>query len=54
VNETFSYGFSAGLFHGQNESSWCCACYEVIFSQAPLTGKRMIVQAINSGGIGVT
>ncbi|KAF2130854.1 glycoside hydrolase family 45 protein [Dothidotthia symphoricarpi CBS 119687] len=53
VNDTVSYGF-AGAFilpsvtGGGTEDVWCCSCYELMFTSAPLLGKRMIVQASNT------
>lgn len=53
VNDTFSFGF-AGVFilpnitGGKIEDSWCCACYQLNFTEPPLKGKTMIVQASNT------
>ncbi len=33
-------------FHNQR----CCACYELTFTSGPVKGKKMIVQATNTGG----
>ncbi|CAF3977275.1 unnamed protein product, partial [Adineta steineri] len=35
---------------GQSESTWCCACYSLIFTSGPVAGKQMIVQVTNTGG----
>jgi hypothetical protein len=37
---------------GQSESQSCCSCFELTFTSAPLIGKKMIVQSINTGGDG--
>jgi hypothetical protein len=50
VNETTSYGWAAVRISGGNEGSWCCACYELTFTSGPVQGKKMIVQATNTGG----
>lgn len=50
VNDQLSYGFAAVRINGQSESTWCCACYELTFTSGPVSGKRMIVQAVNTGG----
>ncbi|RDL38601.1 Barwin-like endoglucanase [Venustampulla echinocandica] len=50
VSDTLSYGFAATTVAGGTESSWCCACYELTFTSGPVQGKKMIVQATNTGG----
>lgn len=50
VSDQLSYGFAAVRINGQSESTWCCACYELTFTSGPVSGKRMIVQAVNTGG----
>ncbi|KAK4229127.1 putative endoglucanase type K [Podospora fimiseda] len=50
LNETLSYGWAAVNIQGGNEASWCCACYELTFTSGPVAGKKMIVQATNTGG----
>ena len=50
VNETVAYGWAAVNIAGQQESSWCCACYELTFTGGAVQGKKMIVQASNTGG----
>ncbi|KAI1413189.1 cellulase-like protein [Hypoxylon sp. FL1857] len=50
VNETHSYGWAAVRISGQTETTWCCACYELTFTSGPVSGKKMIVQASNTGG----
>jgi Glycosyl hydrolase family 45 len=49
VNETVAYGFAATTIKGGTESTWCCACYELTFTSAPLVGKKLIVQTTNTG-----
>ncbi|KAK5171115.1 uncharacterized protein LTR77_004259 [Saxophila tyrrhenica] len=49
VNETMSYGFAAVNIPGGSEASWCCACYELTFTSEKVAGKKMIVQATNTG-----
>lgn len=51
VNDTFSYGFAGVFFTGHQadiETFWCCACYQLDFTDEPLRGKSMIVQASNT------
>ncbi len=50
VNATHSYGWAAVNVAGSNEASWCCACYELTFTSGPVSGKKLIVQATNTGG----
>ncbi|GAW11780.1 hypothetical protein EKO27_g11135 [Xylaria grammica] len=50
VSEDLSYGWSAVRLAGQTETTWCCACYELTFTSGPVAGKKMIVQASNTGG----
>jgi len=50
INETVSYGWAAVRISGQTETTWCCACYELTFTSGPVAGKKMIVQASNTGG----
>jgi len=50
VNETLAYGWAAVNIAGSNEAAWCCACYELTFTSGPVSGKKMIVQATNTGG----
>lgn len=49
VNSTFAYGFAAVSIPGGSESTWCCACYELTFTSTSIAGKKMIVQATNTG-----
>ncbi|KAG4443746.1 hypothetical protein IFR05_000737 [Cadophora sp. M221] len=50
VTDDLAYGFAAVNIGGGTESSWCCACYELTFTSGPVAGKKMIVQATNTGG----
>ena len=50
VSDTLSYGFAATTIAGGTESSWCCACYELTFTSGPVAGKKLVVQATNTGG----
>lgn len=50
VNSTLSYGFAAVNIPGGTESTWCCSCYELTFISGTVSGKKMIVQATNTGG----
>lgn len=45
-----SFGFAAVKLNGQGEGDWCCGCYELTFTNGPIAGKRMTVQATNTGG----
>jgi hypothetical protein len=49
VSETLAYGYAATTIAGGSESSWCCACYELTFTSGTVKGKKMIVQATNTG-----
>ncbi|CAZ85941.1 unnamed protein product [Tuber melanosporum] len=42
--------YAAVKLSGASESDWCCACYELTFTSGPVSGKKMIVQATNTGG----
>lgn len=50
VSDLLAYGFAAVHIAGGTESSWCCACYELTFTSGPVAGKKMVVQATNTGG----
>lgn len=50
VSDTLAYGYAATSISGGSEASWCCACYELTFTSAPLVGKKMVVQSTNTGG----
>lgn len=50
VSDDLAYGYAAVSIAGGSESSWCCACYELTFTSGPVQGKKMIVQATNTGG----
>ncbi|KAH8655049.1 RlpA-like double-psi beta-barrel-protein domain-containing protein-containing protein [Tricladium varicosporioides] len=49
VSDDLAYGFAATTIKGGTESSWCCACYELTFTSEAVKGKKMIVQATNTG-----
>ncbi|KAI7163866.1 glycoside hydrolase family 45 protein [Hortaea werneckii] len=49
VSSDLAYGFAAVSIPGGSESSWCCACYELTFTSTSIAGKKMIVQATNTG-----
>lgn len=49
VDDNLSYGFAAVKLSGQTEEQWCCACYELTFTSGPASGKKMVVQATNTG-----
>lgn len=49
VNDDLAYGYAAVNIQGGTEASWCCACYELTFTSGPVAGKKMIVQATNTG-----
>lgn len=53
VNDTFAYGFGGAflrgaLTNGKLEEAWCCACYQIDFTDESLKGKKMIMQAVNT------
>ena len=50
VNATMAYGFAAVSIPSETESDWCCSCYELTFTSTSIAGKKMIVQATNTGG----
>jgi hypothetical protein len=50
VSDDLAYGFAAVNIAGGTENSWCCACYELTFTSGSIAGKKMIVQATNTGG----
>ncbi|KAI9647162.1 hypothetical protein NHQ30_003545 [Ciborinia camelliae] len=50
VTDDLAYGYAAVHIAGGTEASWCCACYELTFTSTVLAGKKMIVQATNTGG----
>ncbi|KFZ24263.1 hypothetical protein V502_01255 [Pseudogymnoascus sp. VKM F-4520 (FW-2644)] len=49
VNDTFSYGFVGASLAGYVEDAWCGACYQLDFTSGDVKGKRMVVQAHNTG-----
>lgn len=50
VDENLAYGFAAVSIAGSSEAQWCCECYELTFTSGPVSGKKMVVQATNTGG----
>ncbi|KAK1528955.1 glycosyl hydrolase family 45 [Colletotrichum costaricense] len=50
VSDDLAYGFAAVRISGGTEAQWCCACYELTFTSGAVAGKRMVVQATNTGG----
>ncbi|THU84955.1 glycoside hydrolase family 45 protein [Dendrothele bispora CBS 962.96] len=50
VDDNTAYGFAAVSIAGSNEAAWCCSCYELTFTSGPVAGKKMTVQATNTGG----
>jgi hypothetical protein len=50
VSDSLAYGFAAVSIPNESESDWCCACYELTFTSTSIAGKKMIVQATNTGG----
>ncbi|CAD5223600.1 unnamed protein product [Bursaphelenchus okinawaensis] len=50
IDDNLSYGFAAVNIGGQTEADWCCACYELTFTDDPIKGKKFVVQATNTGG----
>lgn len=50
MNDNLAYGYAAVNIAGGSEASWCCACYELTFTSGPVAGKKMVVQATNTGG----
>lgn len=49
VDDNLAYGYAAVNIAGGSEASWCCACYELTFTSGAVAGKKMIVQATNTG-----
>ncbi|MCJ1330022.1 hypothetical protein MMC10_006703 [Thelotrema lepadinum] len=45
VNDNLAYGFAAV----SAASSACCQCYELTFTSTAIAGKKMVVQATNTG-----
>ena len=48
-NKDLAYGYAAVSIARGTGTSWCCACFELTFTSEPVSGKRVIVQAINTG-----
>ncbi|KAF2127894.1 glycoside hydrolase family 45 protein [Dothidotthia symphoricarpi CBS 119687] len=49
VNTNLAYGFGAVKLAGGSESTWCCSCYELTFTTGPVAGKKLVIQATNTG-----
>ncbi|KAI1331041.1 RlpA-like double-psi beta-barrel-protein domain-containing protein-containing protein [Xylariaceae sp. FL0255] len=49
IDENTAYGWAAVNIAGETEMTWCCACYELTFTSGPVSGKKLIVQASNTG-----
>ena len=45
INDDLAYGFAAVSASSPN----CCSCYQLTFTNTVLSGKKMIVQATNTG-----
>lgn len=45
VGTDLAYGFASVSASGSN----CCQCYQLTFTSGAVAGKRMIVQATNTG-----
>lgn len=50
IDSNTAYGYAAVALSAGTESDWCCACYELTFTSGPVAGKKMVVQATNTGG----
>lgn len=50
VSTDLAYGYAAVRISGLTERDWCCACYELTFTSGAASGKKMVVQATNTGG----
>ncbi len=48
VNSSFSYGFA-----GNWDNSNCCKCFKFTWTSGQGSGKSMVVQVVNAGGVGV-
>lgn len=49
ITDDLAYGFAAVNIADGSESTWCCACYELTFTSGTAEGKKMVVQATNTG-----
>ena len=49
LSDDLAYGFAA-VSTGLSESDTCCSCYQLTFTSTSIAGKKMIVQATNTGG----
>ena len=46
IDDTTSYGFAAVQLPGET-TTWCCACYKLIFTSGNLQNHKMVVQAVS-------
>lgn len=46
VNDNLAYGFAAV---SASSAPSCCSCYQLTFTSGAIAGKKMIVQATNTG-----
>jgi hypothetical protein len=64
VSSDLAYGFAGVNLVASNETAWCCSCYKyaswlpliyrltkhsLTFTSGPVTGKKMVVQVVNTG-----
>ncbi|KAF2431620.1 glycoside hydrolase, partial [Tothia fuscella] len=49
TDDFFSFGFAAVNIVGQSDKDYCCSCYSLTFTSGKIKGKKMIVQATNTG-----
>lgn len=49
VNSSLSFGFAAAFIVGGNESTVCCSCYELTFTDTAAKGLKFVVQILNTG-----
>ncbi|OQO02058.1 hypothetical protein B0A48_12532 [Cryoendolithus antarcticus] len=49
VSDSLAYGFAAVSIPSGSEATSCCSCYELTFTSTSIAGKKMIVQATNTG-----
>ncbi|KAF3942437.1 Endoglucanase-5 [Dactylella cylindrospora] len=50
ISNDVAYGFAAVAIAGRTEQQWCCSCYELTLTSGPAAGKKLVVQATNTGG----
>ncbi|PMD14770.1 glycoside hydrolase family 45 protein, partial [Hyaloscypha hepaticicola] len=49
INNNLAYSYAAVNIIEGSEASWYCTCYKLTFTNGPVNGKKMIVQATNTG-----